>query len=434
MLQNRPLVAVALLGAALAYLIAVPTAQIFLLGYCFDASIAPSSALTIYGAAILLGGGFGIGLLRPTAESTRPAIPSNGLTWIAGLLVIASILYVAVAVYRIDARWDSFSLGPSAARFDLIRTRKEVTTSGLLNAVFIGAPATLVLFVTIFDGRVRHKTIFRAAAVLAFGAFFYLTALEGGRSPYLLTILMTVSAITFHLLRGEKLKDLGRLFLLSLIATSILSFYVAYREAGSREAETGRTTVEATEKNYSAYLEGQPTSRPKSISSTVGCFYAAHTPKSIDKIVAKNADRNLFGFYMMPNYFKLAATLGIFEDSWISYSDYYDITGLYVGLTGALLIDFSWAGILMAGVIGFLIGKLVNIALSKNGANSPFYPLATIAPIALALAPLTDMISMAQFQSMTPWLLLVTITLVVLSARERRRHRGVAGVAANAST
>jgi hypothetical protein len=432
------------------YLFVLPSIQIFLLSYCFDSHIQTRSLWIIYAATATFCSTYAAGFfyrqdrLEPIPA---PALSRNALTTIASILLAACVIYIAVSLIRIHERWDSFSLGPSGARFALIRTRIGVTPLGALTAFFLGAPSVLALFVTIYGNNLSHHRFFRASAIIMFAAFAFLVSLEGGRLPYLFALAIVVSAIAYHVIRGGTLRQLGWGFLSGLVIITIASFAFSYKEFSSREAASGRKTAAETRANYSDYVDGSlPAARPpapapstshptKAItppteaiasptaparaetavatpkSHIVECFYASHTVKSIDRIITKGADRNLHGFYMMPNFYKAAEILGLVKGPWIAYSDYYEITGLFVGVIGAMLIDFSWGAFLSLALVGFVSGRLVSIAIAPTGDSNTFYFLAPVVPAGIILFPLTDMTSISQFQSMIPWLAFVVLAL-----------------------
>lgn len=400
------------------FLVAAISAQLGMLNYCFGSGVSAISYGVLFGAAAIFGTCFALGTIFPSDnEKNSLPIPAKTLYVIAIFLVIASALYVIAATIRVYVRWDSFAVGPAAARFALMNSRTGVTAVGFFNFVFLGAPSVLTLFVCVFAERIPRFNIFRLASVILFGVFVYLVALEGGRSPYLFSLVVICAAVLFHLYQGHTLKSAGPSYLIGLVAISIFGFTTSYREIAAREAVTGRTSAAQAERNYSAYIDGAASTAGhtrdtvRSTSSLVMCFYGSHSTKSIDKIVKKGADKNLYGFYLMPNYYKIAETLKIATKPWLSFSDYYGTTGMFVGLTGALLIDFSWIGLLILAPFGLFLGVLSRLGLTDSEKRSSLSLVAPIAPVLFLASPLSDVISSAQFQSMLPFLVLITATL-----------------------
>jgi hypothetical protein len=117
---------------------------------------------------------------------------------------------------------------------------------------------------------------------------------------------------------------------------------------------------------------------------------------------------------MMPNYYKFAQTVGIAKQDWLAYSEYYEITGMYSGLLGALLIDFSWGGLLLMGLIGLICGRLVSLALTSKIDHSPLAVAAALVPTMIFLVPVADLVSSAQFQSMIPWLAIAALLVITV--------------------
>lgn len=133
----------------------------------------------------------------------------------------------------------------------------------------------------------------------------------------------------------------------------------------------------------------------------MACFYFVHPLKSIDRIVEKQADMNLFGFFMMPNYYKLLEMTGLgSERARISVSNHYGITGLYSGLVGSALIDFGWLGPAFIVILGFFAGRILRSCVLYEAQPSLLFILGPIVPALIITAPIINMVSLAQFQSM----------------------------------
>lgn len=428
----------------LIYLTLIPVIQLSLIRNYFGTVISTDTLIYIYSSHGFLYLGFAGSVLFFRNRKISFALTGNwekSLERILLILLVACVAYVSVAILRIYLRWDVFSLPPTEVRQTLQVTRQSVTLIGIFNAALHAAPTMLMLFLIPYISKFKNQNFVQFMGLFFFVIFVALMTMEGARLGVLISIILVIFAFIVSGIQRNQTKKVTVLFLTATIVLSVLSMVSSYRGFTEREKVLGRSNIVESREGLvrtfglndpNEYYDIEAKSRPPSIKDpqkpSIGtsttppfrqnllliCFYISHPIHSINLILEKNADLNLYGVLTFSHAYKLMVT------SWNTVNNvdqtlkYYGVLGRYIGWTGTILIEFGVWGALVAHLIsGLVFGYIVSLALRPGGLNSPFYVFVPLVLAIILCLPIVNVITSSLGQSLLIWLGVVFLAMIL---------------------